>query len=242
MSTGATNVLLFAVLPYLALFVCLVGTIYRYRRRGFTVSSLSSQFLEGRRLFWGSVPFHLGILALLAGHLLAFLVPDAVLAWNRVPVRLLLLEVSGFAFGLCVLYGLGALLLRRVTNPRIRAVTTPMDLVLEGVLLAQIVLGLWTAFGYRWGSSWFAADLTPYLWSLLRLSPDTAAVAAMPWVVQAHVAGAFVLVLLVPFTRLVHVLVAPLHYLVRPYQRVIWNWDPRTVRHPEAPWSRVRPS
>ncbi len=238
MTAGAMNLLLFAVLPYVALFVCLAGTVYRYRRRGFTVSSLSSQFLEGRRLFWGSVPFHLGILALLAGHLLAFLVPGGVLAWNRAPLRLLALEATGFAFGLLVLFGLGALLLRRLTNRRIRAVTTPMDLVLEGVLLAQIVLGLWTALGYRWGSSWFAADLAPYLWSLLRLSPDLLAVGALPWVIQAHVAGAFVIV---PFTRLIHVLVAPLHYLVRPYQRVIWNWDRRAVRSPDAPWSRVRP-
>ena len=30
--------------------------------KGFQVSSLSSQFLEGKQLFWGSLPFHVGIL------------------------------------------------------------------------------------------------------------------------------------------------------------------------------------
>ena len=42
---------------------------------------------------------------------------------------------------------------------------------------------------------------------------------------------------MVPFTRLVHLLVAPLNYIVRPYQRVIWNWDRKTIRDPNTPWS-----
>ena len=40
---------------------------------------------------------------------------------------------------------------------------------------------------------------------------------------------------MVPFTRLVHFLVAPFHYIERPYQRVIWNWDRRRVRSAEDP-------
>ena len=67
-------------LPYAALVVFLVGTIYRYKATKFRYSSLSSQFLEGRQLFWGSVPFHWGILVLFFGHLAAFLVPRGVIA------------------------------------------------------------------------------------------------------------------------------------------------------------------
>lgn len=44
-----------------------------------------------------------------------------------------------------------------------------------------------------------------------------------------------------PFTRLVHILVAPLHYLSRPYQRVMWNWDRTAIRDPRTPWSEARP-
>ena len=62
-------------------------------------------------------------------------------------------------------------MVRRFTNPRIRAVTTRMDVALELLLLAQVVLGCWIALGFRWGSSWFAADLTPYLWSLVDAHP-----------------------------------------------------------------------
>ena len=165
------NTFLLVVFPYVAGIVFLVGVIYRYRQTGFTVSSLSSQFLEGDKLFWGAVPFHIGLLAVFFGHLLAFLLPQATLAWNSVPVRLIILEVSAFVFGLSLLFGLLSLLWRRLTNPRVRVVTSRMDIVIELLLLAQVVLGCWVALGFRWGSSWFAADLTPYLWSLLGTQP-----------------------------------------------------------------------
>ena len=69
------NALLFGALPYVAIVLFLVVSIQRYRRDPFTFSSLSSQFLETRRLFWGSVPFHVGILDVFLGHLTGFLLP-----------------------------------------------------------------------------------------------------------------------------------------------------------------------
>jgi nitrate reductase gamma subunit len=235
------NTFLFVAFPYVAVFSFVVGVAYRYRQKGFTVSSLSSQFLEGKKLFWGAVPFHIGILGVLFGHLTAFLFPRATLAWNSIPVRLIILEVTGFVFGLTVLVGLVSLMVRRLTNPRVRAVTTKTDIAIELLLLTQVVLGCWIALGYRWGASWFAADLSPYLWSLVTLGPETDAVFALPWVIKLHIAGAFAILFFVPFTRLVHFVVAPLHYVVRPYQQVIWNWDRKTIRDPSAPWSKARP-
>lgn len=238
---NALNTFLFVAFPYVAVMVFIVGVAYRYRQKGFTVSSLSSQFLEGKQLFWGTIPFHFGILVVFGGHLTAFLLPRATLAWNSIPLRLIVLEVTAFTFGLSMLIGLVALMYRRFSNARIRAVTTPMDVILELLLLAQVVLGCWIALGFRWGSSWFAADLTPYLWSLVRLSPETPAVFALPWVIKLHIVGAFALILIVPFSRLVHFVVAPLNYIVRPYQQVMWNWDRKTIRDPNTPWSEARP-
>jgi nitrate reductase gamma subunit len=116
-----------------------------------------------------------------------------------------------------------------------------MDYFVEFMLLAQVLLGCWIALGYRWGSSWFAADLSPYLWSIIKLSPQTEAVVAMPLVIKAHIVGAFSIILIFPFTRLVHILVAPFHYIWRPYQVVIWNWDKKRVRKASTEWSRARP-
>ncbi len=235
------NHFLFIAFPYAAIAVFCVGVTYRYKYASFKISSLSSQFLEGRSLFWGSVPFHFGIIIVFFGHLIAFLFPAEQLLWNSHPVRLLIYEATSLAFGFCVLMGLSVLFVRRLVNPRIRAVTNKMDIFLEILLLVQVVFGCSIALGYRWGSSWFASDLSPYLWSIVKLNPQIEAVSVMPWVIQAHIVGAFMIVFIFPFTRLVHILVAPFHYIIRPYQLVIWNRDRKTIRDPNTEWVPKRP-
>jgi nitrate reductase gamma subunit len=235
------NTFFFTGYPYVVIVVFLLGSIYRYRKKGYQVSSLSAQFLEGKVGFWGTVPFHWGILMIFLGHLVAFLLPSWVLALNSNPARLIVHEGVNFAFAIALVVGLLALILRRLLHPRIKVVTTPMDLIIEFILLLQALLGCYIALNYRWGSSWFAADLSPYLWSLITLSPDPAAVIAMPLVVKAHIIGAFSIFLIFPFTRLMHVLVAPFHYIWRPYQVVIWNWDRKRIRQTSTPWSEQRP-
>ena len=235
------NNFLFIALPYIAIVTFVVGSIRRYRATGFKVSSLSSQFLEGRRLYFGSMAFHWGILVVFTGHLVTFLFPTATLAWNSNPVRLIVVEVLAFTFGLSVLVGLTGLLLRRISNPRIESVTSRMDVAIELLILAQVVLGCWIALGYRWGSSWFASDLSPYLWSIVKLNPQTEAVNAMPPVIRAHIVGAFVIIGMIPFTRLMHFLVAPFHYIVRPFQLVMWTWDRKRVRDPRTVLTQHRP-
>jgi len=118
---------------------------------------------------------------------------------------------------------------RRLTVPEVRAVTNRRDGVLFALLAVQVVSGLGTAVLYPWGSSWYAATATPYLWSLLRLAPDITAVAVMPWLVKLHIVNAFVLLAYAPFSRLVHVLVAPLPYLWRKPQVVRWYRGPEVT-------------
>ena len=228
------NNFLFIALPYVALTVFLIGTIYRYKGTKFKFSSLSSQFLEGKKLFWGSVPFHYGIMVLFFGHLIAFLLPDVILSWNSSPLRLMILEVSAFIFGLSALVGIFNLLLRRNSDPRIEIATTKMDLLIELILLIQIFFGLWVAYEYRWGSSWFASVMSPYLISIFTLNPQIDAISSMPWVIKIHVSLAYTILLLIPFTRLVHLLVFPLNYLWRPYQKVIWYWNRKKIRDPKT--------
>ena len=238
---NVVNNFLFIGLPYAAIAVFLAGAIYRYRATGFKYSSLSSQFLEGRGIYIFAVLFHWGILIVFLGHLIAFLLPDAILTWHSSAVRLISAEIVIFTFGLGLLIGLAGLFIRRMSRPRLLVVTSRMDIVIELLLLAQIVFGLWIALGYRWGYYWFASDMSPYLWSILKLNPQIEAVSAMPLVIKTHIVGAFVILGMIPFTRLVHFLVAPFHYIWRPYQRVIWYWDRRRVRDPLSPWTQTRP-
>ena len=235
------NNFLFIALPYVAFAVFLVGSIYRYKSNGFKYSSLSSQFLEGGGIYIFAVLFHWGILIVFLGHLVAFLFPGLTLAWHSSSARLIASEIVIFTFGLAVLIGLAGLFIRRISHPRLRVVTSRMDIAIELLLIAQVVLGVWIALGYRWGYYWFASDMSPYLWSIVKLSPQTDAVSAMPLVIKAHIVGAFVILGMIPFTRLVHFLVAPFHYIWRPYQQVIWYWDRKRVRDPMTPWAETRP-
>jgi nitrate reductase gamma subunit len=215
--------LLFGVLPYVALVVFLVVTIQRYRQRSFTYSSLSSQFLENQQHFWGSVPFHYGILAVLAGHIVAALIPRSVLWWNGEPLRLYALEVTGLAFAVLSFVGLVNIVVRRSIDPKARVVTSVTDWLLNLLLLVQIVSGILVAVRHGWGSSWFATSIAPWLWSLARMNPEIEWVAPMPWLLKAHIVNAWLLIGLFPFTRLVHVLVVPNPYLWRKTQVVLWN-------------------
>ncbi len=229
MSANA-NLLLFGIFPYVAVALAVGLGILRYKKNRFSVSSLSSQFLENRRLYWGTMSFHWGILIVLAGHLIGLLFPRSVMAFNAVPVRLAILETTALAFGLLALLGIVLLCARRVNSPRIRAVTSRWDILLLAILVVQIATGVFTAIFYRWGSAWYVQTATPYLISIGRLSPDIALVASLPIMVKIHIASAFSLVAVLPMTRLIHLLAVPVGYLWRPYQLVVWNRRPAPLK------------
>lgn len=215
------NTLLFGVFPYVAVTLAVVVTLYRMRYRKFTVSALSSQLLEHRKLYFGSIPFHWGTVLVLLGHVLAVFFPKGILLWNAVPLRLYLLEGTGLALGLWALIGLVLLLERRFTEPRIAAVTTGMDILVLLLLLVSLITGVWIAIFHRFGSFWFPGMMTPYLQSLITLSPRVELLADLPFMVQLHVFNFFLLLAVMPFSRLIHIITLPLGYLGRPWQIVV---------------------
>ena len=213
---------LFVGLPYLALAVLLVGTIWRFRSQRFGVSSLSSQLLESRALPLGSIPWHAGILVLLVGHLAPVLAPGVWAAMVSNRVFLYTVEAVGFAAALLAAFGLCVLIGRRLRSARLQRVTTSLDLVVLALLLTQVVLGVVVAAQLRWGAMWSTGTTTPYLWGLATLHPQVGLAADLPGIVKLHLVVAFVTFLLVPFTRLVHAFSIPLGYLTRAPQRVVW--------------------
>ncbi len=221
--------LFFAVFPFVAMVIFFLVTIQRYRGRTFTFSSLSSQFLENEDHFWGMVPFHFGIIFVLIGHVVAFLLPAQILSWNASPIRLILLELTGMALALFTLVGLLAVIIRRVSSSKVRVVTSPSDWVLYLLLLVQVASGVYVALFHPWGSSWFAAAVVPWLWSLVKLSPNISYIAAMPFAVKLHIVNAFIVIAFFPFTRLVHILVLPNPYPWRKTQVVRWYGIRRTA-------------
>lgn len=216
------DVVLFIAFPYVAIVLAIGGGIYRYFTDRFSFSSQSSQFVNNRSLFWGSVPWHYGVLLILGAHALALLFPSL---WGWLigdPVRLYVLEVIGLALALVATLGLSLLIVRRLRFRQIYVLTSAMDWVLLVTLLGQVALGFWVALFYRWGSDWYLHTAVPWLVSLLTFNPQAHYVTSLPWMVKLHMLGGFILLALYPFTRLVHATTFPFTYLWRPYQVVIW--------------------
>jgi len=209
---------LFVGLPYLAIVICVVGCVWRLRNDRYRLTARSSQFLEDGRLLFGSVPWHVGIIVVLLGHLVAAVVPRMWSSLLTVPGALFAVEVIGFASSLLAIAGLSLLIVRRITDARVQAVTTPMDLVLVILLMAQIVVGVLSSYFYRYGSAWSTGTVVPYFWGLLTLRPEMAYVTGFPML----------------FTRLMHVLAVPLGYVFRAPLLVIWNNPRRRQQAVEA--------
>ena len=75
MSTA--DILLWIVLPYVAITTFVVGTIWRYRYDKFGWTTRSSQLYERKLIRIASPLFHIGILAVLVGHIVGLLIPEA---------------------------------------------------------------------------------------------------------------------------------------------------------------------
>jgi len=215
-----SDLFVFGVFPYLAVALAVGGLVYRYRTLRHTVTARSSQLLESRALYWGSVPWHYAILAILLAHLGATLLPSA---WGRLlgaPGRLLALEVTGLALGILAALGIALLVVRRF---QLGASTGAMEWVVLALLLLQAATGLYVAFALRWGSAWYLHTAAPWLASLAVLSPQVDRMAVLPAAVKLHAANAFLLLALLPLSKLAHVASIPLAYLWRAPQVVVWR-------------------
>lgn len=224
------DTIFFGIWPYISLTLFLGVTLYRSVVQPFSVSSLSSQLLENKKLYWGSISFHYGLVLVLIGHLIALAIPKSVVLWNSIPLRLYLLEITGLTLGLWALVGLVILIYRRLVDKRVKVVTTWMDWVVLVTVLVSVITGILTATLYRFGSYWFTGVFTPYLRSIVFLQPRLDLVSPLPWIIKLHVINNFLLAAIFPFSRLVHIFTYPISYLIRPWQIVLWNRKIRPQR------------
>lgn len=218
------NLLVFGIYPYVALAICLLGSWARFDLSQYSWKAGSSQMLDNRGMRVASNLFHVGVLFVLAGHFVGLLTPASV--YHHVistEHKQLLAMVSGGFFGLLCLIGLLMLIKRRLTDPRVRATSSPSDILILLVLLAQLLLGLLTivaSTAHMDGS--VMVMLADWAQNTVMLRPMDAAAAIAPvgLTYKLHVFLGLTLFVLFPFTRLVHMVSAPVWYLGRRYQIV----------------------
>ncbi len=219
MSRG--ELFLWVALPYLSIATFVVGHVWRYRRGQYTWTARSTQLLERRLLMAGSVLFHVGLLAVVGGHVLGVLVPKGWIEAVDIEegVYHWLALVAGGVSGTAVVVGLALLVYRRRRVGRVRATTTAGDLVLYPLLAATIVLGMAaTVWGTGVDHYGYRETVGPWFRGVLSFSPDPSLMAGAPFLYQAHAVSAWLLLAAWPFTRLVHAWSVPLPYLAGSYR------------------------
>jgi nitrate reductase gamma subunit len=245
------NQIVFGVYPYIALATLALGSVIRFDREPYTWRTGSSQLLRRKQLMAGSVLFHLGVLMIFAGHFVGLLTPIAV--WDALGVshgaKQMLAIVAGGIAGVFALAGGALLLHRRLFDPRIRANSSFGDTAILIILVTQLVFGLSTIpislqhrdghemvkfMNWAQGIFTFRAGAADY-------------VADAHWVFKAHLALGLTILLVFPFTRLVHMLSAPVWYLnrrgwqlVRTRRALPRRAEPAAPIYPNTP--AVRPS
>ena len=217
------NQLLYQFYPYIAMAVLLIGSWLRFDRDPYTWRTGSSQLLSSRGMRLGSNLFHIGVLAILAGHFVGLLTPHFIYEpfISTSNKQLLAMGVGG-VFGLLAFVGMTILVVRRLFNPRIRATGRRSDLAVLLLLYAQLLLGLASIFvsaGHLDGAQMvrlgeWAQHIVTFRWGAADYIADA------HWIYKAHVFLGMTLLLIFPFTRLVHIWSMPISYLRRPYQVV----------------------
>ena len=213
------DILLYAVLPYAALAVFVVGHWWRYRTDQYGWGARSTQLLESRVLRYASIVFHLGVLAAIGGHVLGLLVPRSWTAAVGVSddAYHVIAVVGGITAGGAVCVGFALLVYRRLRFPRVRVTTTRADVIVFALLTLGIVTGMLATLTNIGDVVHYRESVAPYYRNLLILNPEPELMtgSGVTFIFQAHVTVVWLLFAAWPFSRLVHAWSVPVDYLRR---------------------------
>ena len=238
---------LFAVFPYLAMAVFVVGMIWRYKYDKFGWTTRSPQLYESKLLRIGSPLFHYGILMAVLGHAMGLVIPKG---WTDAMgidqhTYHLVAVIGGVTAGLMVTIGFIILVFRRRTVKTVFNATTVNDKVMYLVLGLNIFFGMWNTISTALGDEHFynyREGVSVWFRSIFMAQPNVEAIAmaGTPIQFQVHAVLSFLLIMIWPFTRLVHVFSAPVQYLARPYIVYRSKGDtgqrPTPSRAPQGTW------
>ncbi|THF76067.1 respiratory nitrate reductase subunit gamma [Cohnella fermenti] len=212
---------LWAVVPYIVVAVFLTAIVLRYKTNPFGWTSKSSELLEKRILRWGSLMFHFGIIAVFGGHVAGLLVPVSVYRSLGVSDEAyhIAAVAGGLPAGVVTFVGILILCYRRFASARIRATSSFGDRLALVVLTVVLFTGLLATSMNAAGHSEFdyRTTINPWLRNLFVFRPQPELMQDIPLGFKIHITTTFVLYLVIPFTRLVHIFSLPLGYLKRSY-------------------------
>ncbi|WP_417513162.1 respiratory nitrate reductase subunit gamma [Marinobacter sp.] len=225
MNASLIDVFFFGVYPYLASAIFFLGCLVRYDREQYTWKAQSSQIMHNKNFRIASILFHVGILAIFAGHFAGLVIPREF--YHMIGISLaakqIIAMVAGGIFGVICFIGMTMLVHRRIFNARVRASTTIMDTAILLVIYAQLIIGMLTisiSMDHMDGS--VMSGLMDWSSMVLTFRPTLAveSIHNVHWIYKMHVFLGMTLFVLFPFSRLVHIWSVPVTYVGRNYQVV----------------------
>src|SRR3990167_2887153 len=219
------NHLVFGIYPYIALATLAIGSVIRFDREPYSWRSGSSQLLRRRQLMWGSVLFHVGVLFIFVGHLVGLLTPIALfdaLGISHGAKQLLAIIAGGIA-GVMAIVGATLLIHRRFFDARVRANSSFSDNMVILLLWVQLALGLATIpISAQHLDGHEMVKFMTWAQGIFTFQGDAAShvIDAHP-IFKLHLFLGLTILLLFPFTRLVHMLSAPVRYIWRPGYQIV---------------------
>ena len=148
---SAGEILLWIILPYVAMATFVVGHWWRYRTDQFGWTSGSTQLFEHKILGWAGPAFHYGALAAVGGHVIGLMIPKSfteAVGMSEHTYRWFSAIAGAVAGAVCVV-GFVGLVYRRATNVRVRRTTSRTDLLVYFLLVVLIGLGCWMTFAHN---------------------------------------------------------------------------------------------
>lgn len=219
------NELFFGYYPYFAFFTFFIGSIARYEYAQYEWKSSSSQLLRKSGMRLGSNLFHIGIIFVLCGHFVGLLTPHFVyVKFISSTTKQWVAMITGGFFGLLCFVGLTMLLYRRLFDVRIRATSTVSDILLLVILYVQLILGLSSIYvsATEPGFSNTMVSLGYWAQHIVTCSEfATTFIKDVHWVFKLHVFLGLTLLVIFPFTRLVHILSVPVGYVFRTGYQIV---------------------
>ncbi len=244
---SSPNILLWIVLPYMAFASFVLGLVWRFKYDKFNWTTRSSQIYEGKLLRIAGPLFHLGLFAVIGGHVVGLLIPQTFtdrLGLSHEAYHLGAITMGGGA-GIATLLGISLLIYRRRTTAMVFAATTRNDKTMYIFLVSTLLAGssaTLSSAGIIGEEHNYRETVGPWVRSILTLNPNGESMMASPLAFRIHAVVAMSLFIIWPFTRLVHSLSAPVGYLFRPsiVYRSRDNQSTSGSRQARPGWEKVK--
>ena len=223
----------FGYFPYIALLIFIVGHFARYKYDHNLLETLTAKTPRSNIMHFANTMFHCGIIVVFFGHLFGLLTPEYLYTkLITTATKQSLTIIIGTCFGGMCFIGISIILYQRLFVATIRAKSKKSDICLLLIIYIQLCLGLYSILSSTHNlHEQHILEVSTWIQNVITLQANNPhAIVSKPWVLQLHIFLGFILIMIFPFSKLIHIWHAPLKYtlhssliLAKTYIRLLYK-------------------